>query len=487
MRGLLPVLMTILYAFPAASAQGGPDVLSPPPPPSAPAGAALPARQQPPTPDDQKKAEKTIRDLFKEDYAKRAPEERQDLARKLLANALGTKDDPAGVFVLLREAADIAASSGDVRTAMSAIDESAARFAVDASKLKVEALERARGSVRTPEAAKALVEAGLLSAESAADAEDYDAALSLLAKAEPAARLSRDAALLARIQDRARELRDAQSERRRIQAFLARLEADPDDPEANLAVGLHRCFAKDDWEKGLPMLAKGSDRALKALAEKERTPPETTDGQVALGDGWWEAASGKGKTDKARYQERAVHWYGKALPRLVGIAKVRVEKKIEEARAAAGSPGTVSAARAAELVRRLPAMTERDWTGLPALAEVIVHADFRKNADPGIVLEAGGRYLLLPCPTDRWNTSSARWKDVDYRGHLDVSEKATNGMAYLRLCCALNGGRLVPVPDELVVQGPGKLQLEPSDREGGGSADNNQGSVRVKVLRIRSG
>ncbi len=41
-----------------------------------------------------------------------------------------------------------------------------------------------------------------------------------------------------------------------------KLKESPDDPAANLAVGSYLCFNKDQWERGLPMLAKGSDPAL---------------------------------------------------------------------------------------------------------------------------------------------------------------------------------------------------------------------------------
>ena len=58
------------------------------------------------------------------------------------------------------------------------------------------------------------------------------------------------------------------------------LEKTPADAEANLTVGRWLCFYKGDWTAGLPMLAKGSDEKLKALAEQEIKSPTDADQQV---------------------------------------------------------------------------------------------------------------------------------------------------------------------------------------------------------------
>ena len=103
-------------------------------------------------------------------------------------------------------------------------------------------------------------------------------------------------------------------------------------------------------------------------------------------------------------------------------------------------------------------------------------------ASPLSGLMAADRYLVLPCPTDRWNTSPHRWADVDFRGHLEG--RAVNGMPFMRLCYSLDGGRLMSLVDNYIIDEPGRLLLAPSDREGGGSL-NNTGSIRVKIIRIR--
>src|SRR5439155_25557043 len=59
-------------------------------------------RKTPPDADAQAKAEAQIKDLFKDDFAKRKPADLQALASKLIQQAADTKNDPAGQFVLLR-------------------------------------------------------------------------------------------------------------------------------------------------------------------------------------------------------------------------------------------------------------------------------------------------------------------------------------------------------------------------------------------------
>src|SRR5437868_3206159 len=81
---------------------------------------ALPA---PPDAAAQEKSQKLVRDLFKDAYARTAPADRLALAKALRKEAEGTSADPAGKFVLLREARDVAAGAGDFAAAMEAVDD----------------------------------------------------------------------------------------------------------------------------------------------------------------------------------------------------------------------------------------------------------------------------------------------------------------------------------------------------------------------------
>jgi hypothetical protein len=346
----LAAALALLIAPTFALAEvAGPDTLPPVAPPKAPVDRPAPATPKPdappppvpppapvpkaPEPDAaaQKAAEAQIRDIFKAEYARHAPADQQALAAKLLQQAVETKDDPVGRFVLLREARDLAAQAGDAATALAAVDRMAAAYAVDALPLKTAALAVAGRILRTPEAATQVAQAYLALAGEAEDADQYEAAAALASKAESAARTGKDAALADEAQSRRKEIEALRTEHNAVKDAEKTLKETPDDPAACLAVGRFVCLAKGDWEKGLPLLARGSDAALQALAEKERAAPATAEQQAALGDGWWDAAAGKSGTAKARLQARAVHWYEKALPGMAGITKARIASRIESA------------------------------------------------------------------------------------------------------------------------------------------------------------
>src|SRR5437667_544716 len=79
--------------------------------------------QQSPVPnaDQQKAEEKSVREVFKDEFAKTSPTDRLALVKKLIEQSLETKDDPPVRYVLLREARDLAAALGNADLAFRAI------------------------------------------------------------------------------------------------------------------------------------------------------------------------------------------------------------------------------------------------------------------------------------------------------------------------------------------------------------------------------
>src|SRR6516164_5451793 len=65
------------------------------------------ARLPIPPADKLREPEKIVKDLFKEGYAKKAPADRQALARALMDQAEKTSQDPPSLWVLYREAQDV--------------------------------------------------------------------------------------------------------------------------------------------------------------------------------------------------------------------------------------------------------------------------------------------------------------------------------------------------------------------------------------------
>ena len=53
------------------------------------------------------------------------------------------------------------------------------------------------------------------------------------------------------------------------------LKTNPDDADANLAVGKYLCLSRNRWKVGLSYLAKGGDESLSTAADAELTAADT--------------------------------------------------------------------------------------------------------------------------------------------------------------------------------------------------------------------
>lgn len=278
-----------------------------------------PARQAPPPATAIKDAEKTVRDLFKDDYAKKSRPDRLALARTLLESGEKTTDEPATRWVLLVEARDVALQVGDADLAFRAVDALARAFVVRSATLKLEVLSKDTGA--SAERALAVLEEGIRT-------NDFDAAAKAAEMGRRLALKASDPGLSARIAARGRDAARIKTRfARAVKAFDA-LEKNPEDPEANLEVGEYACLVKGDWEEGLKYLARGPESPLTALARKDLAGADAADAQAALGDAWWELGEKQKGEAKTRYFDRAAEWYGRALAGLEGIAKVRLEKRL---------------------------------------------------------------------------------------------------------------------------------------------------------------
>jgi hypothetical protein len=288
-------------------------------------------RKPPPEADAQAKAEKTIKQLFKEDFAKRKASDLQELAAKLLKQAGEAKNDDASKFVLLRLAHETAAKAGDAPLALQAIDAQAQEFAVNAVALKAQALDtaaRATGGAQVDYSA--IVDAAVPAADEAQAADDYDTAARLLHTAETAASKGGNKQVAAVATERGKLLDAMQKEYENIKPDLAVLKEKPEDPTACLHVGRFLCFYKGEWEKGLPLLALSGDAKLKDLAKKDLNNPVVPADQAAVADGWMEVADQEAGPRVQQIQLHAYAWYKQAAPQLTGLDKAKAESKIKD-------------------------------------------------------------------------------------------------------------------------------------------------------------
>jgi hypothetical protein len=160
-------------------------------------------------------------------------------------------------------------------------------------------------------------------------AEDFTTAARILSSTRPSA--SGDPALAADIQKRIRSVESLRTAHDRLAQQLQKLKMSPDDPAANLAVGSYLCFNKNEWDKGLPMLAKGSDANLNQLAELEIVRPTSAEDVIRLGDRWWDFGAKQPEAIRGEIDQHAASFYRKTKETATGLRRTLMERRIADA------------------------------------------------------------------------------------------------------------------------------------------------------------
>lgn len=285
-----------------------------------------------PVPDaaKQKDAEKTVKELFKTEYAKKTPADRQALGRLLLKQAKDSRDDSVAQWVLFREAQDIGAAIPDFDLVFDAVEGVAAIFDVPAAATKLAALAAAGKAAKTPEEFGKLGDQYLKVLDGALAAEDYDGVDKALAGAVQAAKRVNTPAWATKIAARSKEVAEIKSRVEKLKKAIDTLTKDPENAAASFEVGHFKCFAKKNWDEGLPFLAKGSDAGFKAAATKDLAKPAEPERQVEVGDAWWDLAEKeRNEGVKRRLHLRAVSWYEQAQAALNGLMKTKADTRID--------------------------------------------------------------------------------------------------------------------------------------------------------------
>jgi hypothetical protein len=301
-----------------------------------------------PTAAAQEKARKLVMEVFQDELKNaREPAARAKLAAELLQQGRDTRDELTLRFVLLEEARDLAARAGEAGLAFTAIDELGKTFAVDALPSKAAALKLAAEAAESKEAGKAVLDVTLPLIAEALETDQYDAARLLGQVAETAARKAKSPSLVLDAHKRIAEIAAAEKGFAKQQGYLDRLKANPDDAEANGELGKYYGLMKRHWDRALPYLAKGSDAALKALAERDLASPRVTLPQLALADAWWELAAKEQDPTRLALQVRAAFWYDKAIGQLSGLNRTKAQKRLDQLAERESGSATVSTAQVA--------------------------------------------------------------------------------------------------------------------------------------------
>jgi hypothetical protein len=254
------------------------------------------------------------------------------VATQLLEHASDTPES-ADRYAMMVVAMETAVAAGDIGTLMKVVDGIAANYDMPRAKVEAECLQAF--VTNAPVAALGDASEAICSfAKQCLAAGQVDAAKQWATLAINAARRAKDRDQQKAAVDMLNEVRAREKAADAVKPLVDRLAADPNDREAASELGRIRCFREGNWEAGLPLLAKGADADLAAIAKLELVPDATAAARVKLGDAWWAYAE-KQKGDGAVAAEtRGREHYAIALNDLSGLDKVRIEKRLGEAAAA---------------------------------------------------------------------------------------------------------------------------------------------------------
>jgi len=319
-------------SHPAATPPATPQPTVTPPATAQPVAEARPqaaSRHAIPGKLEQARSRGLLKEAFAAQLKDRSIAGRKKLAQTLLDEVPKTADNPSDEYVLLGGAIEASKEAGTLRLCFSAADTMAAQYEIDALPVKTEAVLKVNLRGDSPATAAENVRAALELVDPLLAGEDFTTAMRILALARPAA--AGDSALLPVVQKRLQLIETLRAAHDRLAQYVEKLKTTPDDPAANLAVGSYFCFSRGEWEKGLPMLAIGSDANLKQLANLELSRPKMSPDVIHLADGWWEIAPKQPEANRLAIRQHGASFYKAALASVSGLQRTLMEHRIANA------------------------------------------------------------------------------------------------------------------------------------------------------------
>jgi hypothetical protein len=295
-----------------------------------------PARQKADVPNAAglRDARKRVNDVFADEIAKaKTADQKNALAKKMLAASAEMKNDSDARYVLLGMARDIALAAGDVQGALDAVS-ALDQYKLDGIKAKTDVLAAASKSIQTPGDALALVGSIDHVIDEALAAGRYDVAIQLAKLAASTAKSTKDADTTSHATTKLEDVREIEAASVGARKAAETLTKQPHDADAKLALGRFEGFQKGQWETSLPLLAQGSDAGLRSIAQRDLDHPADASKQVELADGWWALSEKEKGLAQRNIRAHAAQCYATALPNLTGLAKAKAEKRVKEWQAA---------------------------------------------------------------------------------------------------------------------------------------------------------
>jgi hypothetical protein len=292
-----------------------------------------------PDPAELKKQETEIRGIYKDEFSRKDRDNRRTLCQNLLNQAKDAGISPVQRFAILILARDVSAEALDVKTGLASIElldrrfeikpapVAGAAFVVSLHQQKAAYLLAARKHASSPDDVALLAGAFMGLAESAMAVGEFEDAGVL---ADQAVKASKDPSFILKARLIQNEIAGAKGERDQATKAATTLAKNPEDPEANTALGRYLLFVKRD-ETGLAHLSKGAASPLRDAAAGELAKPATPEAMLELGDSWL-AVSEKEKSAaaKSRLQERALNWLDRAFQSASGLTRVKIKKRLAD-------------------------------------------------------------------------------------------------------------------------------------------------------------
>jgi hypothetical protein len=313
----------------------GPASIAGSPPPS-PRPGSQPGRpdapaERTPVPDAaaRKKAEAALEEVFGPQMAAaHTAAAKLALVDKLLQAAAG-EADVVHRYLLWNRARQVAVSAGELQAALRAVEEIVRQFAVDRDQGRRATLMATAATARTSAQQAQVAKFADALMEELMAADQLDGLSEIGRIGVEAARKASDNDLVKRIVRRGKQYQQWVEPYDATRAARATLQKDPKDPEASLAVGRYKCLVRQHWETGLPLLAQGSDPALKSAAAQDLAQSAGGRDYLAIGDAWWNLAAGSDEYQDV-LRARALLWYKKAQPDLSGLVRAKIDQRLAQ-------------------------------------------------------------------------------------------------------------------------------------------------------------
>ncbi len=437
-------------------------------------------REPIPGPEEIARAEARIREVYQAELARaEAPSEKQKLAVRWIEEASATSDDPSARFALLKLAQQIGVEVGDVGLIIRAIEETGKYFELDVGAARQAALQKAAQQPRTPTLHRIFAEKCSELMEQAIKQDDFAWAMDCGRAAYTAAQQANDPLLVKAIVAQGHRVVALRAEYEKVQAALKTLTQQPDDSEAHLLVGRYLCLVREDWPKGLPHLAKGSDPDLKSAAEKDLAHPTDVRGQMDVADLWWELAQKYSGPEKEAIARRAGWWYAQALPQATGLDKTKATIRLAEVsgKPEKEKPPQPTAKKTSKTTPQDPARSKILSVPEGGTADLFKQIDPKKHRLTGDWIFRGGRLVGIPGPGGTAGLHIPVLPRGSYEIQMDFTRTGGEGM--IGLLVPVGGQRCVVVLDCR----PG---IHGIDMVAGQRADNNPTTARGAIQTGRT-